>query len=86
METVDISQSMATQSWRSSELGNRAEAAQSGATDTQGTEYTEYSTDGSYTDSDSEGESGSEGGDGSVSHRAEAVQSRIPRPTVRPTR
>lgn len=66
--TVDMSNSFAPQSsWRSSEMASRpgmSESRRTNPVETQMTDYTEYTTDGSYTDSE-EGESGSETDSGS---------------------
>lgn len=62
LETVDISSGLVTRSWRSNELEGTPEGVGVAATDTQMTDYTEYSTEGSYTDSEGESDSDSETG------------------------
>jgi hypothetical protein len=64
LDTMDLSQELATQSWRSNEHVQRSQDArrQSETVGTEGTDYSEY-TDGSYTTSGSEGEPGSESDD-----------------------
>lgn len=54
METVDISQGLTTHSWGRSEPDSKADSREIGTTETHMTGYTEYSTDGSYTDSEEE--------------------------------
>lgn len=58
-ETTDISNELVTQSWRSTEGASRTGHTHTEVTETQMTDYTDYTSDGSYTDSESHSDSDS---------------------------
>lgn len=76
-ETTDISNELVTQSWRSTEGASRTGQAQTEATETQMTDYTDYTSDGSYTDSESESDSGEDASESARITSAEARHTEI---------